>query len=148
MSVKVAFYKGLEATDTTIYDKAICYYTKGQYSHTELVLFDSISYSSSPRDGGVRRKKIIFDDKDWDFIEIDNIDVNKIVKFFNLTENDKYDWIGIFGFIVPFKDRTNAWFCSEWVSNALKIAGYESLWNKESSKIHPNMLYNILTKRN
>jgi len=65
-----------------------------------------------------------------------------------MTKDKKYDWFGIFGFVIPTKDRTNRWFCSEWVSNALKISGCEKLFTKNPSKISPNELYKILTKGN
>jgi len=52
--------------------------------------------------------------------------------------------IGMVGFILPLKDREKEWFCSEWVSNALKISGCKKLWTKEPNKISPNKLYKIL----
>ena len=140
--VKVAFYKGLSAPRRDWTDWLICKWTKGQYSHTELII-NGFMYSSSPRDGRVRAKPHKIDNKTWDYIEVEASKEN-ILTFFKMTKDDKYDWFGILGFIIPIKDRTHNWFCSEWVSNALKISGCKKLWTKESSKISPNKLYSLL----
>ena len=143
MSCKVAFYKGLTASYRNFTDWLICKWTRGPYSHVELII-DGFMYSTNPRDGKVRVKEHTFDEKTWDYIEIENVDVEKIKEFFKMTKSEKYDWLGILGFVIPFKDRTERWFCSEWVSNALKIAGCKKLWKQEPSKISPNKLYEIL----
>ena len=101
-------------------------------------------YSSSLRDGGVRKKKHIYDFNKWKYLNIGFVEENNILDFFKQTNGDKYDWLGILGFIIPFKDRTNEWFCSEWVANALKISECKKLWTKEPSKISPNELYKII----
>ena len=101
-------------------------------------------YSTSPRDGEVRKKEYIYNENVWDYLEVKDVNVDKILTFYKMTKGLKYDWLGILGFILPFQDRTNRWFCSEWVSNALKISGYKKLWVKEPSKISPNKLYKIL----
>jgi hypothetical protein len=140
--VKVAFYKSNQNhADWT--DKLIAWWTGGSYSHTELII-DGYMYSTSPRDGEVRAKKHNFDENIWDYVEIDNVEIPKVIEFFKMTKDQRYDWLGILGFVVPLKDRTNRWFCSEWVSNALKIAGCRKLWKQEPSKISPNKLYKIL----
>lgn len=140
---KVAFYKGLSAPNRNWTDWLICKWTRGKYSHVEIIV-DDYMYSSSPREKGVRRKKHTFDNNSWDYIDIEYLNESDILKFFLMTENSKYDWLGILGFILPFKDRTNKWFCSEWVSNAMKISGCESIWKLEPSKISPNKLYKVL----
>jgi hypothetical protein len=141
--VKVAFYKAFKNPNSHFDDKLIAWWTKWEYSHTELIV-DGYMYSTSPRDKGVRVKKHKFDKNVWDYVEINNIETSKIIEFFKMTEGQPYDWFGIFGFIIPIKDITNQWFCSEWVSNALKIAGCRKLWKQEPSKISPNKLYRIL----
>jgi len=144
--IQVAFYKANQPyADWT--DRLIAFYTKGKYSHTELII-DDFMYSTSPRDGKVRKKKHIYCENIWDYVEVKNIEKEKILEFFELTKGQKYDYIGILGFVIPFKDRSNEWFCSEWVSNALKIAGYKNLWTKEPSKISPNHLYKLLRRGN
>jgi len=143
--VTLAFYKGNSKNNGKLYSKLIRWWTKGPYSHVEIIL-DGYMYSSSPRDGGVRRKKFKGKNDHWDFIEINNLKEKNILEFYNQTKENKYDFFGILGFILPFKDRTNEWFCSEWCSNALKISGYKKLWKLEPSKISPNKLYKIVTE--
>jgi hypothetical protein len=138
--VKVAFRK---AKNENWGKKLIALWTKGKYSHVELIIGDK-QYSSHISDGGVRCKKHIYNEDLWDYVEVPNIRVKDILQFYSITKGDKYDLLGIAGFVIPFKDRTNEWFCSEWVSNALKISGYKKLWNQEPSKISPNKLYKIL----
>ena len=140
---KVAFYKGLSAPGRDWTDWLICKWTHGPYSHVELVI-DGDGYSSSPEDGKVRKTKHTIDEETWDYIDIEYLNESDILKFFMMTKGSKYDWLGILGFIIPFKDRTNKWFCSEWVSNAMKISGCVRLWKLEPSKISPNKLYRIL----
>jgi len=140
--VTVAFYKAYQSK-ANWEDKLIAKYTHGSYSHCEIII-DGYMYSSSPRDGRVRKKKHIVDMNIWKYIHID-IEAKNILQFFDLTKGCRYDWLGILGFIIPFKDRTNKWFCSEWCSNALKISEYKKLWKLEPSKISPNRLYDILT---
>ena len=140
MEIKVAFYKGKGSW----YSKLIRWWTKGKYSHTEIII-DGYQYSSVECIG-VRKKKHTPSDE-WDYVTLYDLNVNNILSFFDITNACKYDKIGILGFIIPFKDRTNEWFCSEWCSNALKISGYKPMWNKEPSKISPNKLYRILTSK-
>ena len=141
--VKLAFYKGLSAPNRNWQDKLICLWTKGQYSHVELIVYDYM-YSSSPTSGKVRKEPHTIDNDVWEYVSIDNVNTDNILEFFELTKGKKYDWLGILGFIIPLKDRTDKWFCSEWVSNALKISGYKNLWIQEPSKISPNKLYKIV----
>ena len=140
--IKLAFYKAFNNPNARWDDKLIAFYTKGKYSHVELII-NGYMYSSSPRDGRVRKTQHTTDNKSWDYVEIEIKEAN-VIDFFNMTQGNKYDWLGILGFIIPIKDRTNEWFCSEWVSNALKISGCEKLWKLEPSKISPNRLYKIL----
>jgi len=138
MEIKVAFYKGKGSW----YSKLIRWWTKGRYSHTEIII-DGYQYSSV--EGiGVRKKKHHYDEREWDYVDIYNIDSRIIKEFYKLTFSSKYDKIGILGFLVPFKDRSDEWFCSEWCSNALKISGYKAMWDKEPNKINPNRLYRIV----
>jgi len=140
--VTVAFYKANQPK-ANWKDKLIAKYTKGPYSHCEIII-DGYMYSSSPRDGGVRKKKHIVDTNVWEYVFVD-IESKNTLQFFGLTKGCKYDWLGILGFVIPLKDRTNEWFCSEWCSTTLRISDYKKLWKLEPSKISPNKLYDIIT---
>jgi len=129
-------------------DKLINWWTgKNGYSHCEIVVDnrgEMTMFSSSGRDGGVRCRPHNYNTDVWDYIEVD-LSLKHIFEIFHLTENQKYDWFGILGFIFPFKDRTFEWFCSEWCSNVLKTYGNEKLLLLEPSKLSPNKFYRVLT---
>lgn len=87
--MKLAFYKYQYGNWK---DYLIAKITRSKYSHIELVLTDRVSISSSPRDNGVRFKKIEFGYK-WDLIEIDK---EPIVELINHNQLNKgYDWVGL-----------------------------------------------------
>lgn len=134
--VTIALYK-VEAQDSDYIDTAISWYTRSKYTHVEIILEDGYMYSSSPRDGGVRRKLHNRDNSSWDYIELD-IDDTNIYEFYKMTKDKKYDYVGIFGFVIPFKDKTDAWFCSEWCVRALQISNVKSTWLVNPGKIAPS----------
>jgi len=83
-----------------------------KYSHVEVILPDGTFFSSSPRDGGVRKKYIQYDDNVWDFYRI-GVTMNDAVV--SNESGKKYDWLGIaLSQVVPFAIQSeNKWFCSE-----------------------------------
>jgi len=142
--IKIAFYKSNGPRSTWI-DRLIAWWTRGPYSHVELIIEkdgEILQCSSSPRDGKVRCKKHILDTNVWDYVllEVTSEQYDRIIKFYNSINGNKYDWMGILGFILPIQDRTNNWFCSETVANALKINGFKELWKYDPSRISPNYL--------
>ena len=142
--VKFAFYKKTApGADWT--DKVISWWTKGPYSHVELII-DGIMYSSSPRDGRVRCEPHKYDTATWDYIEVlvSTQDKNRIKKFFLKTEGRTYDWLGIAGFVVPVHDSEKKYFCSEWCTKAGIIGGIECLFDKNPARMSPNRLANSL----
>jgi len=143
--VIVAFYKANQPK-ATIFDKLIAWYTGGAYSHVELII-GSIMYSSSSRDGGVRCKTHSFDSDVWDYIQIEVDNITEILLFYSLTENAKYDWLGVFRFLNPIiKQNHEKYFCSEWVTNALQRVNKQMLKVKPEN-ISPNGLYKLLKQR-
>jgi len=113
--MQLAFYKGTG----TFYDKLIRLVTFSKYSHCELVI-NGVSYSSSPRDGGVRLKIIPFDDQ-WDIIEIVGDGV-KAINFFNKNVGKKYDLWGAVKTVIPFvQNNSDKWFCSELIAAMLDL---------------------------
>jgi hypothetical protein len=143
MKVEVLFYK---ADKGAWDDKLIACWTRGKYSHTELKI-GNICYTSYPNKGVVRRNLNVTE-RLYEIIELEiaENDINKIIDFYNQTQGNKYDWFGILGFIFPLQDRSDRWFCSEWVTKALQLAGVEKLWLLEPSKTSPNKLYKTLIK--
>lgn len=141
--VVIAFYKG----GYTLVDRAIKIWTRGPYSHCAIVINKGeVKYelSSSGMRGGVYKKVHNFNPYIWDYLILPNIEKEKIWDFYDMTMFDGYDFLAIFGFIIPFQDREHKWTCSEWCSNVLKIAGEKRLWRKEPYKQSPNSLARIL----
>lgn len=131
-------------------------FTKGKYSHCELVVerreftggnhYDNEvvydCYSSSVQDGGVRCKQIdVADNTKWDLIPLPNITESQIKAYFDRTCGAKYDWWGALGVILGIKEKRSKYFCSEWCFNA--IFDNENGW-----RFSPNQLATIFKKGN
>lgn len=121
--MRIAFYKG----EGNIFDRLIRIWTKGKYSHCELVFSDGIFCSSDPRSNGVRYKFIECDETKWDFAEIlaDIFDENIVRRWCNRKVGKKYDWLGIvLSQILPIgMNDPNRYFCSEFCTDALQQIG-------------------------
>ncbi|MBS9781224.1 MAG: hypothetical protein KGV56_01895 [Gammaproteobacteria bacterium] len=146
--IYVAFYKhkvkikNWQTFKEAVIDWVIRFVTKSQYSHCELVvkrpnlglgLYDC--YSSSPRDGGVRKKVMALPSDKWDLIEITHIGVNRPRNTFKKYVGKEYDWLGVLGFALH-KDDKNKYFCSEYCSEILGLA---------ETHLSPQQLYQQLT---
>ena len=150
--IYLAFYKHkrslLKEPFKAVADSVTRFFTKGAYSHCELVIervefthgnhyehktvFDC--YSASVQDGGVRCKQIDVNDKSkWDLVPIDGVDENQIKAYFNRTCGKAYDWWGAIGIVLGIKQKRTKYFCSEWCFNA--ITGGEEGW-----RFSPNQL--------
>jgi len=156
MKMLFAFYKA-NGPHAALDDKAIAWWTKGPYSHVEIWIPKTKKrYTSSGRAKGVVKRNINSiikivnrTDETWDYIEF-NVDnetqfLNQLEEFYNMTKDDKYDWAAIYGFVIPFKDRTNKWICSEWCTNFGKISNIsKTLWKVDPAEVSPNKLFNLL----
>jgi hypothetical protein len=117
--MKLACYKGKRGGTAGFFDAAVRWWTRGPYSHVELVFSDGVSASSSMRDGGVRFKEIEYHPDRWDFVEIDG-DEKAARAWFTANEGARYDWLGLFGFVWrPGNGKGRRWFCSEAIAAAL-----------------------------
>lgn len=115
---RLAFYV---AKHGNLVDKAIALWTGSKYSHVELVI-NSDWYSTSPREGKVRRKKLIPKEWHWDFVEV-QANISHVVDLYDKTRGSKYDWKGIWlTQFFPFdRHSKNKYFCSEWCAKALQL---------------------------
>lgn len=130
--MKLAFYKGPHAGFAGLFDRAVRWWTRGPYSHVELVLSDGVCWSSSARDGGVRSKVIDLDPAKWDLVEVDG---NELAArwWFEIHRGKKYDYLGLFGFVWrTVRSPNSRWFCSEAVAASL---GFTQSW-----RFDPNTL--------
>ena len=121
--MKVAFYKG----KTKLFNKLVCWWTKSDYSHCELVLDDGLSWSSSFSDGGIRYKLIDYTKhpERWEFEEVGPM-TPSIKARMDLHKGKKYDTLGLAGFVLgPVVDDKDKLFCSEAVAD---VMGYIDSW--------------------
>lgn len=129
--LRLAYYKGRKSENnrSRFLDHIICFFTNSRYSHVELVyMYDAdtkigSAVSASPRDGGVRFKRIIFKPEQWELygIETDKTDLD-VIDWFKTIEGSKYDWFGALGVILPFNlQKKSRWFCSEAVATFFGI---------------------------
>ncbi len=116
--VVVAFYKGtrpgLKGKLITTIGRALDH---GPYTHTEIILNNNLSYSSSLEDKGVRGKYIGYSTKGaWDFLVVPKgwLYVEQIERWFREHDGDEYDILGNLRFFTNFITHSpHKWFCSE-----------------------------------
>lgn len=95
------------------------------YSHVELNI-NGLSYTSSSRDGGVREKQIDIHSGAWDLFEV-NINETYALNWFLENEDKKYDWAGIFRFLLPFLPHgKDQYFCNEAVGCMMRVPNSEN----------------------
>ena len=95
-NLRLAFYKAEHGTFT---DKLVASVIKSKYSHVELVLSDEVCASASPREKGVRFKKIDLTNGKWDIYPIkqDLLNEEKVKLWFLKHFGQKYDTLGAIG---------------------------------------------------
>lgn len=124
---QLAFYKG----KGTWLDAVIRWVTRSPYSHVELILDptdkgndgESLCFSSSARDGGVRVKRIKLNPDHWDIQTIEWPVGDHIERLFANLAGSKYDYWGLL-FSQFFNWRRHSktrWFCSEVIAFALGV---------------------------
>lgn len=115
----LAMYRGpAEGLWNRAFHSLVCWFTKSEYSHCELVI-NGMCWSSSNRDGGVRGKRIDLASGKWDLYPVKG-DGDAAVRWFLAHDGQKYDWMGLVRFILPiFPKRGKRWFCSEAIAAAL-----------------------------
>jgi hypothetical protein len=135
--MNAAFYKGTRPGLHGVYNRAVRLWTRGPYSHCELVFGDGIAASASLMDGGVRMKRIDFDAAKWDFVPLPWADAARARRWFIDRDGMPYDVLGNLRFVVPpLPDAPLRFFCSEAVLAAL---GFAEAW-----RFCPNGAHDIL----
>ncbi|MPY07421.1 enoyl-CoA hydratase [Moraxella catarrhalis] len=114
--------------------------TKGKYSHCEIAIKVQGNiyhcYSSSIRDGGVRTKTMLLDDK-WDLIALDGLTAADIEEYYWQTKGAKYDLLGALGVVFGLRQHASKYFCSEWCYNAI-------FGSNQGFRFSPNQLAEIV----
>jgi len=132
----MAFYKGTHAGIKGWYNRLVRWWTRGQYSHVEVVFSDGISGSASYLDGGVRYKRIEFDPDKWDFVELPSSLEPLARCYFDTHNGAGYDVMGNVRFLVGFlPDSRPRKFCSEAAAEAIGIA--------DGWRFEPNALFQV-----
>lgn len=113
--MKAAFFKGTRPGIAGVYNALGRALDHGPYSHTEMLLNNGYSASSSFLDHGVRIKYIGYSSvNNWDFIQVPdryNDAAEAWAKKFNGTP---YDVLGNLRFFCGFvREHPRHWFCSE-----------------------------------
>lgn len=121
--VYLACYKGKAQNRLhRLCDNITKFFTRGQYSHCEIAVFDGQKYhcySSSIRDGGVRIKQINLNTKHWDLFALPDNIRPQIQYYYNATVGHGYDLWGALGCVAGLRQHQSKYFCSEWCFNAI-----------------------------
>lgn len=122
-------------------DKIIRLFTGKPYSHCEIAVEVvegmPYCYSSSPRDGGVRRKIMKLPKEKWDLIPLPYTSGQKVEAFYQKTRDKKYDFLGAVGCVLPLRQKPSRYYCSEWC--------YEAIWGIQPRKtVSPNQLAKMI----
>ena len=138
--MKAAFYKGTRPGWQGLYSILVRFVDgRGKYSHCELVFSDGMSGSASYIDGGVRLKRIDYDDTHWDFIDLSPSMEPYARDWFEANKGAPYDLMGNVRFVLPWlADSERGWFCSEAMAAALRL--------KEPWRFGPNGLAALLPR--
>lgn len=98
--------------------------TWSRFVHVELAVAHgpgwALVWSSSSRDGGVRLRRIDVRPEAWESVDI--ADHPGALAWFAAHEGQRYDWLGVARFVLPFIPQgRRRWFCSEAVAAALGL---------------------------
>lgn len=121
---------------------------RDSYSHVELVFSDGMMFSASQHENRTRFARRNHNSAAWVEVTlaIDSYDEKLVRQFCENREGLKYDYAGVAGFVFGNPDIDSAWFCSEICVAALQYIGI--LTGVEASKVSPNEMYELLSKRN
>ena len=127
--MKLAFYRGGKSLfSKIIFLKQLLALKKeyARYTHVELIFSDGKWFSS--RESTKKEEKGVSfipepqDASEYDFIDVGDVDEEKIKKWCDKQCGKKYDWIGILfsqGLRMDIQ-RKDKWFCSEICARALQ----------------------------
>lgn len=137
----LAFYKG----KGRFFDRLIRWWTRGPFSHVEVVLdinhatMSALCLSASPREGTVREKVITLSPEKWDLLIVPWGSVDYARSQTGNAMGQRYDWFGIiFSQILPTaRHHRGKWFCSELCAKALGLC--------EPHRYSPTSLHNVVS---
>ena len=154
----------------TLKQRLLGYGKYSQYSHIELSFCENIikeyweyipnlsgkgvvCFSSSEQDKGLRFKRINLNPKNWDVVELKEINEEmerKIIQRCIQLQENRYNWVGIlFWQILNINIKgKNSYFCSEICAKLLQVVHIEDDLCVESSLfISPSRLVQLLVAK-
>jgi len=142
--MQIAFRKRAKS----FFSSVIRIWTRGKYSHVELVFSDGM-YFSSQEGEGVRFKAIPIDPEHWDYLPLAILPAKEAEIRAECEDwvGAKYDWRGIaFSFLpIPIGwQHFDRWFCSEICAAMLQRAGY--LIGYAPASLSPNGLHKAIKR--
>lgn len=123
--IQLALYRPHKLSD--IGGRLICLWTRSEFSHCEIVM-DGLCYSSSIRDGGVRRKAIDLAKPHWEVREVPWASESKVMDLFERTDGQPYGWLDLLSQHVlrlPWH-QPEGWLCSEWCAMGMGLPRSET----------------------
>lgn len=141
----LASYKGTRPGWHGLVNRAIRFFTKSQYSHSEICLGNPFEgpvdcLSSVGTEGGVRIKRMQLDPAKWDVIALPGVSEGAFWNFLADNAGRKYDLVGCVRSVLPFVSREHKtkWFCSEVCAT---VIGHKEAW-----RMHPGVLHMVESK--
>jgi hypothetical protein len=145
-AVYLASYKATQPGALGLVNRAIRFFTKSQYSHSEMAIgnpFDApvLCVSSVGVEGGVRAKTMQLNPTKWDLIELHHITPADVQAFLAQHQGKGYDFVGCVRSVLPFvgREHPDHWFCSEVCA---AIIGHPEPW-----RMHPGVLHAVELSR-
>jgi hypothetical protein len=145
--VWIGFNEGIGTFDTLIK-----WWTRGPFSHTELIFSNGDRHTSIPGKGTMWLSAIEMEDsapeprKQWITIMVD-ANEERVRAWCNEHVFDQYDWPGIFfSQILPMKSQARSrYWCTEANVEALQYGDCPLLTRVDSRMMNPNKLYRQVT---
>lgn len=135
---QIAFYKGTHVGVKGWYNRLVRWWTRGPFSHVEVVFSDGACGSASYVDGGVRYTSIDFNLAKWVLVPLPAALEPAARAYFDVHQGEGYDLLGNLRFLFDFlPDDPRKKFCSEAVAESLGIA--------DGWRFDPNTLYAVAT---
>ena len=141
--IRIAQYKG-----KSFASKVIKFVTRGQYSHTAIMLADDEIYEAWQGSNSIRVIKSLSDGHSQgtpvDIYELPSTGLQEkmFTEYLTRQVGKKYDFLGLvsFYFNKSKSNREDRWFCSELFVAACNFADIQLLSNVEPWQVSPTMV--------
>lgn len=144
MNIQIALYR-----PTTIIDRLVCFFTRGDYSHSSTIMKDGSVIQSKMGTGVNHVPYLGYGESKGTVIDIFDVYLTTeqerlLTEFLQKQIGKKYDLLMVLGFVLYATRKGRAaygkWFCSELMAAAFEKAGFPLLQRVEPWKISPYAL--------